>query len=215
MIQPLIKFNLFLFHHKHYFYIISITNITCCQLVIATSQNHSPGSNYCLTRINLYRDGQFWIPMKRAKHSTRIKPTLGSVNGDVVGSRFSPSVTPLTPSICTWITSFRTPLRKSTQFCKSTTVMTVVLTHYMKLNTNRAISCSVKTANSCFVQIYCIAFNKITNTKETPQQGTVVPQNIMADGCTMCRVPIMSQTNPVHISTAFNVKYNIEINKTQ
>jgi hypothetical protein len=27
MLQPLIKFNLFLFHHNHSFYIISITNI--------------------------------------------------------------------------------------------------------------------------------------------------------------------------------------------
>jgi hypothetical protein len=33
----------------------------------------------------------------------------------------------------------------------------------------------------------------------------------MADGCTMFRVPIMSQTKPVHTSTRFNGKYNIEV----
>jgi hypothetical protein len=66
--------------------------------------------------------------------------------------------------------------------------MTVALTHYMKLNTNRATSCSVKTANSCFVQIYCIAFNKFTNTKETPKQETLLLHNIMIDGRTMFRV---------------------------
>ena len=130
-----------------------------------------------------------------------MKPTLGSVNGDVVSSRFSSSATSLTPSSCTWIISFRSPLRKSTQFCKSTTVVAVVLTHYMKLYTVRTISCCVKTYNICFVQIYCIATYKITNAKESSKQRTFLLQNIMVDGYTVFRVPIMSQTNPVHTST--------------
>jgi len=108
-----------------------------------------------------------------------IKFTLGSVNGDVVGSQFPSSFTSLTPSSCTRIPSFRSQLRKSTQFCKSTTVMTVVLTHYMELNTIRTISCSVKTDNSCCVQIYCIATYRITDTKESPKQRTLLLQNIM------------------------------------
>jgi hypothetical protein len=155
MFHPVIKFNLFLFHHKHCFYIISITNITCCQLVIATSQNHSPGSNYCLTRTETGNSGYPWSML----NTQDTKPTPASVNRDDVGSWFSSSFTSLTPSICTRITSFRSLIRKSMQFCKSIIVMTVVLNHYMKLNTIRTISCSVKTDNSCFVQIYCIAFN--------------------------------------------------------
>ena len=79
--------------------------------------------------------------------------------------------------------------------------MTVVFTHYMKLNTIRFISCSVKTDNICFVQIYCIATYKITNTKDSLKQRTILLKNITADGCTMFTVPIMSQTNPVHTST--------------
>jgi len=161
--------------------------------------------------------------MKRSRHSTDITPTPGSVliNEDVIGSWFSSSVTSLIPSTCTRITSFPTsedvahkpssPLCKSTQFCKSTTVMTVVLTHYMKLNTIRTISCSVKTDNSCCVQIYCIATYRITDTKETPKQITLVLQNIMANGRTMFRDPIVSQTNPVYSSTWFNGKYEIEV----
>ena len=98
--------------------------------------------------------------MKQAKHSTALKPTLRSVNADIVGSWFSSSLTSLTP----WITSLHSPFHKSMPFCKSTTVMTVALNHYMKLNTIRTISYSVKTDNSCFVQIYCIATYKITNT---------------------------------------------------
>jgi hypothetical protein len=99
-------------------------------------------------------------------------------------------VTLLIPSTCKQITSFPTsedvahkpslPLHKSMQFCKSTTVMTVVLTHYMKLNTILTISCNVKTDNSCCVLIYCIANKKITNTKETPKQKTLFLQNIIA-----------------------------------
>ena len=101
-----------------------------------------------------------------AAHSTlnSMKPTLGSVNGDVVCSRFSSSATTLTPSSCTWIISFRSPLRKSTQFCKSTTVVAVALTHYMKLYTVRTISCCVKTY-ICFIEIYFTANDNITNTK--------------------------------------------------
>ena len=171
-----------------------------------TWQNHSPGSNYCFTRTYWYTDRQFWIPMKHAKHSTGIKPTLGSVNGDVFGSWFASSLTSLKP----WITSLCSPLRKSMPFCKSTRVMTVALTHYMKLNTIRTISCSVKTDNSCFVQIYCIAMYK-TTAKKTPKQRNLLLQNITANGCTMFRVPIMSQTNPVYTFTRFNGKYKIEI----
>jgi hypothetical protein len=95
------------------------------------------------------------------------------------GSQFSFSLTSLIPSSCKWISLFRSLLCKSTQFCKSTTVMTV-LTHHMKLNTIRTISCSVKTDNSCCVQIYCIATYRITNTKETPKQRNLLLQNIMA-----------------------------------
>jgi hypothetical protein len=150
-------------------------------------------------------------------------PTPGSVliNEDVMGSWFSSPVTSLIPSTCTRITSFptsedvahkpRSPLRNSTQFCKSTTVMTVVLTHYMKLNTIRTISCGIKTDNSCCVQIYCIATYRINNKKETPKQITLALQNIMADGRTMFRDPILSQTNPVHTSTWFNGKYETEV----
>jgi len=87
--------------------------------------------------------------------------------------------------------------------------MAVVLTHYMKLNTIRTISCSVKTDNSCFVQIYCIATYKITNTKQSPKQRTLLLKNIMANGCTMFTVPKTSQTNPLHTSTLFNGKYKI------
>jgi hypothetical protein len=120
--------------------------------------------------------------MKHARYSTHIKPTLGSVNGDVVGPRFSPSVTSLIPSSCTWITSFRSPLRKSMQFCKCTTVMTAVLTHYMELNIIRNISCGVKTDNSCFVQIYCTATYKITTTKQSPKHRiSLLLQNMWSD----------------------------------
>ena len=124
--------------------------------------------------------------MKHTRHSTGMSHTPGSVliNENVVGSQSSPSVSSVTPSNCARITSLpnsedvahiplwqpRSPLCKSMQFCKSTTVMTVVLTHYMKLNTIRTISCSIKTDNSCFVQIYCIATHKITNTKASPKQ---------------------------------------------
>jgi hypothetical protein len=163
--------------------------------------------------------------MKQAKQSTDRKPTPGTVNGDVICPWFSPSVTSLTPSTCTRITSFPTtvdvahtplsepssPLCKSVQFCKSTTVLTVELTHYMKLNTIRTISYSVKTDNMCFVQICCIANYKITDTKESPQQRTLLLKNIMADGCTMFSTPTMNQTNPAHTSTWFNGKYEIEV----
>jgi len=123
--------------------------------------------------------------MKHTKHSTGMSLTPGSVLiNNVVGSQSSPSVSSVTPSNRARITSLpnsedvahiplwqpRSPLCKSMQFCKSTTVMTVVLTHYMKLNTIRTISCSIKTDNSCFVQIYCIATHKITNTKASPKQ---------------------------------------------
>jgi hypothetical protein len=138
------------------------------------------------------------IPMKLARHSTDIKHTLGSVNGDVFASQFPSSVTSLTPASCTWITSFRSQLCKSTQFCTSTTEMTVVLTHYMKLNTIRTISCSVKTDNSCCAQIYCIATYRITDTKDTPKQRTLLLQIIIAEVHTMFRIPIVSHTNPVH-----------------
>jgi len=148
--------------------------------------------------------------MKHDTQSRDIKPTPALVNGDVIGSQSSPPVTSASPSTCTRTTSFPTsddvahkpslPLRKSTQFCKSTTVMTVVLTHYMKLNTIRTISCSVKTDNSCCVQIYCIAIYRITNTKESPKQRNLL-HNIMAEVHTMFRDPIVSQTNQVHTST--------------
>ena len=167
------------------------------------------------------RDRQFWIPMKHARHSTDITRTPGSVliNEDVIGSWFSSSVTSATPFTCIRITSFPTsdvahkpnsPLRKSTQFCKSTTVKTVVLTHYMKLNTIRTILCSVKTDNSCCVQIYCIETYRITNTKGSTKQRNLLLQHIMAEVHTMFRVPIVSQTNPVYTPTWFNGKYEIE-----
>jgi hypothetical protein len=99
-------------------------------------------------------------------------------------------------------------------FCKSTTVTRVVFSHYIKLNIIRTISCSVKTDNTRFVQIYCIATYKITNTKENPKHRTLLLQNIMADGRTMFRVHIMSQTNTVHTSTRFKGKYKIEVMTT-
>jgi hypothetical protein len=155
--------------------------------------------------------------MKHARCSTDRKPTPGTVliNEDIIGSRYSPSVTSVIPSSCTWITSFPTsedvahiPLWqlcslfcKSMQFRKSTTVMAVVFIHYMKLNTSRTISRSVKNVNNCFEQIYCTATYKITNTKETPKQITLLLQNIMADGHTMFRDSVMSQTNEVHTPT--------------
>ena len=123
-----------------------------------------------------YRDRQFWIPAKRATQSTDIKPTPGSVDGDIIGSWSSPVVISATPSTCTRIASFPTsedvgnvplsepssPLCKSTQFCKSTTVMTVVLTRYMKQNSIKTISCSVKTDNSFFFMfVPCISNIKI------------------------------------------------------
>jgi hypothetical protein len=83
---------------------------------------------------------------------------------------------------------FHSQLHKSMQFRKSTTVMPVMLTHYMKLNTIGTISCSIKTDNSYYVQIYSSATYKITNTKETPKQRTLLFQNIMAKGRTMFRV---------------------------
>jgi hypothetical protein len=97
------------------------------------------------------------------------------------------------------------------QFCKSTTVMTVVLTHYIKLNPTGSISCSVKTDNSCFVQIYCITTHKITQKKETPKQRTLALKNITVEWRTMFRGPTISQTNPAHASTYFNGKYKIEV----
>ena len=138
-------------------------------------------------------------------------PTLGSVSRDDVDSRLSSSVTSLTLSSCKWIISFCSLLRKSMPFCESTHVMAVVHTHYIKLNSNRNISCSINTDNSCFVQTYCIITHKITNTKKSPNQRTLLLHNIVADGRTMCRVPIMSQTNPVHTSTWFNGKYKIVV----
>jgi len=199
------------------FFIISTTkeNLITLTSRLKTKTTVLQGQTYRET------DRQFWIPMKHARHSTDITPTPGSVliNEDVIGSWFSSSVTSLIPFTCTRITSFPTsedvahkpssPLCKSTQFCKSTTVMTVVLTHYMKLNTVRTISRSVKTDNSCSVQIYCIPTYRISNTKETPKQRTHVLQKIMADGRTMFRDPIVSQTNPVHTSKWFNGKYEI------
>jgi hypothetical protein len=79
----------------------------------------------------------------------------------------------------------------------------------MKLNTIKTISCSIKTDNSCSVQIYCIATYKIINTKETPKHRPLLLQKIMPDGCTMFRDPNRSQTNPVHTSTRFNGKHRI------
>jgi hypothetical protein len=87
------------------------------------------------------------------------------------------------------------------QFFKSTTLMTVALTRYLKPNTIKTISRSIKTDNSCSVLIYCIATYKITDTKESPKHRALLLQKIMADGCTMYRVPNMSQTNPVNTST--------------
>jgi len=177
--------------------------------------------NYCFTRTHLYRqtNRQFCIPMKHATQSRDIKPTPASVNGDVIGSQSSSRVTSSTPCTCTWIISFpipeddackpSSPLSKSMQFFKSTTVMTVVLTHYMIQNTIRTISCSIRTDNSCCVQIYCIATYRITDTKESPKQRNFLLQNIMAKVHTMFRDPIMSQTNPVHTRTWFNGKYEI------
>jgi hypothetical protein len=117
--------------------------------------------------------------MKFATQSNDIKPTPASVNGDVIGSGSSPPITSVTPSSCTRITSFPTsedvahepssPLCKSMQFYRSTTVMTVVITDYVKPNTTKTISGSVKTDNSCCIQIYCTATYKITNTKESPK----------------------------------------------
>jgi hypothetical protein len=118
-------------------------------------------------------------------HSPRLHTVLfhhshpRSVNADVVGSWFSSFVTTGTPSSCIWITTFRPLLRKSMQFCKSTTVTTVVLTHYVKLNTIRTISCSIKTDNNCSVQIYWFATYKITDTKESSKQRTLLLQNII------------------------------------
>jgi hypothetical protein len=78
--------------------------------------------------------------------------------------------------------------------------MTVVLTHYMKLNTIRTISCSVRTDNSSCVQIYCIATYRITNTKETAKEKYSFAEN-NDQVHTMFRIPIVGQTNPVHTST--------------
>jgi hypothetical protein len=205
---------------QSWFFIISTTKknlpITLTSRLEKTKTTLLQGQTYRET------DRQFWIPTKHARHSTNITPTPGSVliNEDVIGPWFSSSVTSLIPSTCTRITSFPTsedaahkpssPLRKSTQFCKSTTVMTVVLTHYMKLNTITTISCSIKTDNSCCVQIYCIATYRITNTTESPKQRTLLLQKIMADGRTMIWAPIMSPTNPVHTSTWFKGNYETE-----
>ena len=78
-------------------------------------------------------------------------------------------------------------------------------------NTIRTFSCSVKTDNSCCVQIYCNATYRITNTKESPNQRNLLLQNIMAEVHIMFRDPIVSQTNPVHTPTWFNGKYEIEV----
>jgi len=137
--------------------------------------------------------------MKHTRHSTGMSRTPGSVliNENVVGSQSSPSVSSVTSSNCTCITSFPNSedvahiplwqphlmLTKSMLFCKSATVMTVVLTHYMKLNTIRTISCCIKTDNSSFVQIYCIATYKITNTKASPIQRTLRIKWPMAAPC--------------------------------
>jgi hypothetical protein len=139
--------------------------------------------------------------MKHAKHSKALKPTLGSVNGDVVSSRFSSCY--ITHPFHLYMDHLISlPPPQSMQFCKSTTVMTVVLTHYIELNTMRTISCSIKTDNSCFVQIYCIATYKITTTKEDLKlRISLLLQNIMDVGSTMFTVPIRSQTNPIHTST--------------
>ena len=179
--------------------------------------------NYEFTRTDLYRDRQFLITTKHAKRSTDIKPTPGSVNADVICSWSSTSVTTVIRSNSTRSTFFPTtedvahkalwepssPLRDPMQFCKSTTVMTVVLTHYMKLNAIKTFSCSVKTYSSCSLQTNCIANYKITNTKENSNRRTLLIQNTMADGCIMFRVPTMSQTHPDHTSTQFNGKHTI------
>jgi len=161
--------------------------------------------------------------MKHAKRSTDIKNTPGSVIRDVITSWSPPSVISVNPSTWTRINSFpnwedvahkalwepSSPLRESMQFCKSTTVMTVVLTHYMKQNAIKTCSCSVKTYSSCYLQIKSIANYKITNTKETSNQRTLLIQNTMADGRIMFSVPTMSQTHPDHNSTWFNGKHRI------
>jgi len=133
--------------------------------------------NYYFTRTNLYCTRQFWINMKHAKRSTDIKTTPGSVIRNVITSWFHPSGISVVPSTCTRINSFPNSeevahkalwepsslLRESTQICKSTTVMTVLLTHYMKLNAIKTFSFSVKACNRCSLQINCIANYKITN----------------------------------------------------
>ena len=161
--------------------------------------------------------------MKHAKRSTDIKPTPGSVIRNVITSWFPPSGISVVPSTCTRINSFpksedaahkalwepSSPFHESTQICKSTTVMTVVLTHYMKLNAIKTFSFSVKTYSSCFLQINCITNYKINNTKETSSQRTILIQKTVAEGRIMFRVPTMRQTHPNHTSKRFNGKHTI------
>jgi len=168
-------FRIFFFDYNHNFLLSSSQRKTFCHNDIMTWQN----KNYYSRRTDLYRNRQFSITMKHAKRSTDIKRTPGSVNGDVFGSWYSPSLTAVIRSTKTSSTFFPTTedvahkalwepsslLRESMQFCKSTTVMTVVLTHYMKLSAIKTKSCSVKVDNSCSLQINCIANYKITNTK--------------------------------------------------
>jgi hypothetical protein len=139
MLQPLIKFNLSLFHHSHTFYIISITNIN-----FLSHSHHHLIESFPRVKLLFHQDILIYRQANLDTYAAcytfiSLKPTLRSVNGDVLGSRFSSPVTSMTPSSCTWNTSFRSPLRKLMQFCKSSTVMTVVLSHYMKLNTIRTI----------------------------------------------------------------------------
>jgi hypothetical protein len=180
MSQPLIKFNVSLFHQiiLYILFLSQLTFLPPCHRNLTNSFTSikllfHKGATY----IETGNSGYLWSTLDTL---TGIKLTPGSVNGDAVRSRFSSSVTSLTPLICTQITSFPTsdvahkpssPLRKSMQFCKSTTVMIVVFTHHMKLNTIRTISCSIKTDNSCCVQVYCIATNKIINTKKSKTEN--------------------------------------------
>jgi hypothetical protein len=89
--------------------------------------------------------------------------------------------------------------------------MTAVLTHYVKVNSIRTISYSIRTDNSSCVQIYCIATYKITTTKEGPKKRiSLLLQNILADGHTMFRFPVIRKKK-THSTLTHDLMGNIKL----
>jgi hypothetical protein len=182
------------FFHSHCS-LLSPSQIKPCHHYITTWQNHS---NYCFPRTHLFRDRQFWIPMKHSKHSTALNLPYDQL---MVMSLPLDSL----PLLHHWILP---AVHRSPHFvrCSANQCWSAKAPEYWQL-------CSINTWNLTLLESFQVAKKRITAmyrfsvlqlTKSLTQKKVQYTELFfcrMADGCTMFRVPIMSRTNPVHTST--------------